>query len=93
MEDKPPEDKPPEMSWATYYGLKADEAFRIFCFHRERFRLAQERLRKIEERRNADEGLRRMVLWCRQQGQPDAEIAEDLGCTVQELLERYPRQH
>jgi hypothetical protein len=98
-EDKPPEDKPPEMSWATYYGLKADEAHRRFCIARQRRRHAQkrlrnarERLRNIEERRNAEESLRRMVAWRQRLGHSNADIAEDLGCTLAELVERYPQQ-
>jgi hypothetical protein len=36
--------------------------------------------------------LLQMITRRRQRGHTDAEIAEDLGCTLQELLEHYPRQ-
>jgi hypothetical protein len=35
--------------------------------------------------------LRELVARRRQRGHNDAEIAEDIGLTVEELLERYPR--
>jgi hypothetical protein len=42
--------------------------------------------------REAEEDLRTMVARRRQRGHSDAEIAEDLNCTVEELLKRFPTQ-
>jgi hypothetical protein len=52
--------------------------------------------RKADEaRRDATEArreLHQMITRRRQKGHADAEIAEELGCTLEELLQRYPRQ-
>jgi hypothetical protein len=56
-------------------------------------RTAEEAQRKTEEaQRKTEEGLRAMVARRRQRGHGDAEIAEDMGCTVREFLKRYPAQ-
>ncbi len=56
-------------------------------------RRAEDDKRKAEDdKRKAEERVRMMVIRRRQRGHGDAEIAEDLGCTVEELLDRYPLQ-
>ncbi len=72
---------------------KADEARRKA--DEEARKRADEARRADEEARKADSyarQFREMVVRRRQKGHSDAEIAEDLGYTVQELLQRYPRQ-
>jgi hypothetical protein len=73
------EDFHPGESFASYFGRKADKAI-------EAQRKAEEALRKNEE------DLRTMVARQRQRGVSDVVIAEDLNCTVEELLKRFPAQ-
>ncbi len=44
----------------------------------------------IRDKRKVEDELRSMVARRRQRGHGDAEIAEDLNCTVEELLKRFP---
>jgi hypothetical protein len=81
-----PEDFRPGESFATYFGRKADE----------QKRRADTATQKAEsEGRRADEAvgeMRQMIARRRQKGHTDAEIAEDLGLTVEKFLERFPAQ-
>jgi hypothetical protein len=66
----------------------------------EALRKTEAPLREVEEelrlafasRLMSEENLRAMVARRRQKGHSDTEIADDLGCTVQELVQRYPPQ-
>ena len=58
----------------------------------ERRKAEEERRKAEEERRKAEENARRVVVRRRQRGHSEAEIAEDMGCTVEELLQRFPQE-
>jgi len=76
---------------------KAEEALRKA---EDAQRRAEEEQRKTEEaqrkteaaQRKAEENVRALVTRLRQWGKTDPEIAEVLGCAVEELLQRYPEQ-
>ncbi len=102
-----PEEFHPGESFASYYGRRADAAIRDLRQAEDTRRQAEEARHQAEDarhqaedarrqaedaRRQAEEKLRRMVARRRQKGDGNAAIAEDLGCTVQELLESYPEQ-
>jgi hypothetical protein len=102
-----PEASRPANYWGIYYGRLADNAFRDLRNARRRLfkarkglRKSQQTLRKTEEeqrnsepaRLHPEEMLRTFVARRRQKGDSDAEIADLLGCTVQELQQRYPPQ-
>jgi hypothetical protein len=95
-----PEDFHPGESFATYYGRRADAAIKEKRKTEEKLGKTEEKLGKTEEKLGkteeklgkTEESLRAMVARLRQMGASDAEIAEDLGCTIQELLDRYPAQ-
>ena len=80
-----PEDFHPGESWATWYGRKCDDATR-------QLRAVEEDNRNLaEENHQLKENQRQMVERRRQRGHSDEEIAEDLGCSFEELQQRYPR--
>jgi hypothetical protein len=100
-----PEDFQPGESWGTYFGRKADAAIRDLRKTEGDLRKTQEDLRQAEEARHRAEvgqrqaeearhkveaSLRAMITRRREKGDSDAAIAEDLGCTVEELVQRFP---
>jgi hypothetical protein len=109
-----PDDFVPGESWGTYFGRKADAAFRRADKAEEERRTAEDERRTAEdarriaedarriaedarrkaedERRKGEDAIRLTVVRRRQRGHSWAEIAEDLGCTTQELLDRFPMQ-
>jgi hypothetical protein len=101
-----PEDFHPGESWATYFGRKADEetqrADEEARLRQEADRRADEEARRADEEarlrkeadRRADEAnrhARQLIALLRQQGHSDEEIAADLGATLEEIQQRYPR--
>ncbi len=88
-----PEDFHPGESFATYFGRKCDRAMKDLRKTEEKLGKTEEKLGKTEEKLGkTEEKLRTMVARLRQKGDSETEIADVLGCTVQELLERYPGQ-
>jgi hypothetical protein len=66
-------------SFASYFGRKADKAI-------------EAQRNAADAQRKSDEDMRTMVARRQQKGVRDAEISEDLNCTVEEFLKRYPVQ-
>jgi hypothetical protein len=94
------QDPVPGEEWVYFYRDPAFAKISRFRASEEESRLAEMPRRKAEEwlrrceedRRKIEASLRLMIARRRQKGHTDADIADDLGCTVQELQERFPPQ-
>src|SRR5205085_452690 len=102
-----PEEFHPGDSLAAHFGKKCDAAIRerdeAFSKVDEAVRARDEAVRKVDEAVRArdetaselskvQDKIRQNVARRRQRGHTDGEIADDLGYSLEEFLQRFPRQ-